>query len=59
MNNQKVIIIGAGLSGLMLAYVLKQGIHALVLEANSRIDGRIETITGSTSNYRNGSNMVW
>jgi cation diffusion facilitator CzcD-associated flavoprotein CzcO len=33
MNNQKVIIIGAGLSGLML-YVLKQkGIHALVLEA--------------------------
>jgi cation diffusion facilitator CzcD-associated flavoprotein CzcO len=24
MNNQKVIIIGAGLSGLMLAYVLKQ-----------------------------------
>jgi monoamine oxidase len=49
MNNQKVIIIGAGLSGLMLAYVLKQkGIHALVLEANSRIGGRIETITGST-----------
>jgi monoamine oxidase len=40
MNNQKVIIIGAGLSGLMLAYVLKQkGIHALVLEANSRIGG--------------------
>jgi monoamine oxidase len=28
---------------------LKQkGIHALVLEANSRIGGRIETITGST-----------
>jgi monoamine oxidase len=49
MNNQKVIIIGAGLSGLMLAYVLKQkGHQPLILEANSRIGGRIDTITGST-----------
>ena len=49
MNNQKVIIIGAGLSGLMLAYLLKQkGIQSLVLEANSRIGGRINTITGAS-----------
>ena len=49
MNNQKVIIIGAGLSGLMLAYLLKQkGIQSLVLEANSRIGGRINTITGGS-----------
>jgi monoamine oxidase len=49
MNNQKVIIIGAGLTGLMLAYILKQkGLQSLILEANSRIGGRIDTITGST-----------
>jgi monoamine oxidase len=49
MNNQKVIIVGAGLSGLMLAYLLKQkGIQSLVLEANSRIGGRINTITGTS-----------
>ena len=49
MNNQKVIIIGAGLSGLMLAYLLKQkGIQALVLEANDRIGGRINTIIGTS-----------
>jgi cation diffusion facilitator CzcD-associated flavoprotein CzcO len=36
MNNQKVIIIGAG-SGLMLAHLFKKkGIHALVLEANDQ-----------------------
>ena len=49
MNDQKVIIIGAGLSGLMLAYLLKQkGIQALVLEANDRIGGRINTIIGTS-----------
>lgn len=49
MNNQNVIIIGAGLSGLMLAYLLKQkGLQPLVLEANSTIGGRIQTITGTT-----------
>jgi protoporphyrinogen oxidase len=34
-------------TGLMLAYLLKQRIH-LVLEANSRIGGRINTITGAS-----------
>jgi len=49
MNNQKVIIVGAGLSGLILAYLLKQkGIQSIVLEANSRIGGRIQTITGTS-----------
>ena len=44
-----MIIIGAGLSGLMLAYLLKQkGIQSLVLEANSHIGGRIHTITGAS-----------
>jgi monoamine oxidase len=48
MNNTKIIIIGAGLSGLMIAYLLqKKGIDVLI-EANTRIGGRIETVTGTT-----------
>ncbi|MFB0909411.1 MAG: NAD(P)/FAD-dependent oxidoreductase [Flavobacterium sp.] len=49
MNNTKIIIIGAGLSGLMIAYLLqKKKIDVLILEANTRIGGRIETVTGTT-----------
>ena len=43
----RVVIIGGGLSGLSLAYLLeKKGIHALILEASSRLGGRIQTIKG-------------
>ncbi len=50
MKKIKVIIIGAGLSGLVTAYLLqKKGIECIVLEANARMGGRIETITGATS----------
>ena len=53
MNNAKIIIIGAGLSGLMMAYLLqKKGFEVIILEADSRIGGRIETLTGS-----NGATM--
>jgi monoamine oxidase len=48
MNNTKIIIIGAGLSGLMIATSKKKGIDVLILEANTRIGGRIETVTGTT-----------
>ncbi len=49
MNIPKVIIIGAGLSGLTCGYLLqKKGIHVTLLEANTRIGGRIETRTGTT-----------
>jgi monoamine oxidase len=48
MNNTKIIIIGAGLSGLMIATSCKKkGIDVLILEA-TRIGGRIETVTGTT-----------
>jgi monoamine oxidase len=48
MNNTKIIIIGAGLSGLMIAYLLqKKGIDVLILEPIP-IGGRIETVTGTT-----------
>ncbi|HEX5754667.1 MAG TPA: FAD-dependent oxidoreductase [Archangium sp.] len=43
-----VIIVGAGLTGLTLAYELKKaGIDALLIEASSRAGGRIQTVTFS------------
>ena len=43
-----IIIIGAGLSGLLTAFRLKeQGIPFKVLEARSRIGGRINTVLGT------------
>ena len=44
---EDVIIIGAGLSGLSTAYQLKKaGINFKILEAQSRLGGRIESIYG-------------
>jgi monoamine oxidase len=41
-----VLIVGAGLTGLSLAYELeKAGIDALLVESSSRVGGRIQTIT--------------
>ena len=49
MKKEKVIIIGAGLCGLYLAFLLqKKGIEVLLLEAHTQIGGRIKTITGTT-----------
>ena len=46
--DEKIIIIGGGLSGLTLAYLLSQKkIDAIVLEASSRLGGRIQTIKGT------------
>lgn len=43
----KVIIIGGGLSGLTLAYLLQyKNISTTILEASSRLGGRIQTIKG-------------
>lgn len=45
MKKQPIIIMGAGLTGLTAAWLLKkQGIKALILEARERVGGRIETI---------------
>ena len=42
---EKVVVIGAGISGLACAYHLKQlGIHCLVLEAKERAGGLIATV---------------
>lgn len=46
-STDKIVVIGGGLSGLTLAYLLsKKGVNATVLEASSRLGGRIETIKG-------------
>lgn len=45
MKTREVIILGAGLAGLSLAYQLKKlGFDALILEARDRVGGRIQTI---------------
>lgn len=46
-TNEKIIIIGGGLSGLTLAYLLsKKNIKSTILEASDRLGGRIQTIKG-------------
>ncbi|SFO53190.1 monoamine oxidase [Chitinophaga sp. YR627] len=46
-TDKRIVIIGAGLSGLTLAYALKKkGINASILEATDRPGGRIHTHTG-------------
>lgn len=47
----KVLIIGAGLSGLTTAYFLKKkGIDCLIIESRARIGGRIHTFQTKTHN---------
>lgn len=46
-KNEKIIILGAGLSGLTLGYLLtKKNADVTILEASNRIGGRIQTIKG-------------
>ena len=45
---KKIIIVGAGLTGLSIAYLLKRkGINTHIIEARNRTGGRIETIKGN------------
>lgn len=47
-SNERIVITGGGLSGLTLAYLLsKKNIKATILEASSRLGGRIQTIKGA------------
>lgn len=45
---KRIIIIGAGLTGLSISYFLKKkGINTQIIEARNRVGGRIETIKGN------------
>lgn len=47
-TRERIIIVGGGLSGLTLAYLLsKKNIDATVLEASPRLGGRIQTVKGA------------
>ncbi|MEJ2194397.1 MAG: protoporphyrinogen oxidase [Ignavibacteriaceae bacterium] len=59
MNNKKVIIIGAGISGLTTAYLLhKEGFNVTVLEKNNRVGGSIETVTEGGFLFDRGPNSA-
>lgn len=47
MKKRRIIIIGGGLSGLTLSYLLsRKNIESIILEASSRLGGRIQTVKG-------------
>ncbi len=52
---KKIIIIGAGLSGLYLATLLQTQYDVIILEARSRIGGRIHSING----HDMGPSWIW
>jgi monoamine oxidase len=46
MHSSNIVILGGGLSGLTIAYLLKQeGISSTILEARNRLGGRIHTLS--------------
>ncbi len=55
MNKEKIVIIGAGISGLYLAFLLQEKYDITILEARDRIGGRIYSIDG----HDMGPSWVW
>ncbi|WP_397446110.1 flavin monoamine oxidase family protein [Polaribacter sp. R77954] len=58
--NKKIIILGAGISGLYLGHVLKkEGFNIQIIEANNRIGGRIFTKTIKNTKVELGATWLW
>jgi len=58
--SKKIIILGAGLSGLYVAHQLKkEGFSVKILEANNRIGGRIYTKTTHKTKVELGATWLW
>jgi monoamine oxidase len=56
----KILIIGGGISGLYLGYLLKkEGFSIKILEANDRIGGRIYTKNSHNTNIELGATWLW
>ena len=58
-RSKKVIIIGAGMSGLTAAYLLhKEGYNIIVLEKNDKVGGSIETVMENNFPFDRGPNSA-
>ena len=55
MKKEKVLIIGAGLSGLYSAYLLQDDFDVTVIEARERVGGRVHSIDG----HDMGPSWIW
>lgn len=59
MANKKVVVIGAGISGLTAAHILhKVGYDVTVLEKNSKVGGSIETVVENGMLFDRGPNSA-
>ena len=55
MKKKQIVIVGAGISGLYLALLLQESYEVKILEARSRIGGRIHSIKG----HDMGPSWIW
>ncbi|MCZ7615365.1 MAG: protoporphyrinogen oxidase [Ignavibacteriaceae bacterium] len=56
-SNKKIVIIGAGISGLTTAYLLfKEGYDVIVLEQKDKVGGSIETVSADGFLFDRGPN---
>ena len=55
----ELIIVGAGLNGLLLAYLLQSRYRITLLEAQPRIGGRILTVEAAGEYYDLGPTWIW
>lgn len=58
-GNKKVVVLGAGISGLTSAYLLnKEGFEVTVLEKNNKVGGSIETVLENGMLFDRGPNSA-